>query len=276
CQGPSGHAKSFCGGGGGGGGAWAHGGSAAGLHGGGGGGARSGGGRRDESRAPFATSRGFQWLAASPRTRQYQPGCWPAKTPTAAGVVRRAVPSETSSRSPTCAPAGTTKWRATVPSGNRYSQRSPGAAPWGTRTTTIRCVTRVVAASAAAVAPASTERPSMGVYELARAAASRCAARIEELPVFRLAWSERGAPRRGLPVFRLAWSERGAPRRSCAAGGAPGAPGVCMRRRPAGWPRPNAFAPGMVGRQRRPRRGTRARCACPERANAMQGAAVPA
>ena len=116
----------------------------------------------------------------------------------------------------------------------------------------------------------------MGVYELARAAASRCAARIEELPVFRLAWSERGAPRRGLPVFRLAWSERGAPRRSCAAGGAPGAPGVCMRRRPAGWPRPNAFAPGMVGRQRRPRRGTRARCACPERANAMQGAAVPA
>ena len=100
--------------------------------------------------------------------------------------------------------------------------------------TTIRCVTRGVAASAAAVAPASTERPSMGVYELARAAASRCAARIEELPVFRLAWSERGAPRRGLPVFRLAWSERGAPRRSCAAGGAPGAPGVCMRRRPAG------------------------------------------
>ena len=74
----------------------------------------------------------------------------------------------------------------------------------------------------------------MGVYELARAAASRCAARIEELPVFRLAWSERGAPRVILPVFRLAWSERGAPRRSCAAGGAPGAPGVCMRRRPAG------------------------------------------
>ena len=63
----------------------------------------------------------------------------------------------------------------------------------------------------------------MGVYELARAAASRCAARIEELPVFRLAWSERGAPRVILPVFRLAWSERGAPRRSCAAGGAPGA-----------------------------------------------------
>ena len=94
--------------------------------------------------------------------------------------------------------------------------------------------------------------------------------------MFRLAWSERGAPRRGLPVFRLAWSERGAPRRSCAAGGAPGAPGVCMRRRSAGLPKPNAFAPGMVGRQRRPRRGTRARCACPERANAMQGAAVPA
>ena len=71
-------------------------------------------------------------------------------------------------------------------------------------------------ASAAAVAPASTERPSMGVYELARAAASRCAARIEEFPVFRLAWSERGAPRVILPVFRLAWSERGAPRRGLA------------------------------------------------------------
>ena len=28
---------------------------------------------------------------------------------------------------------------ATVPSGNRYSQRSPGAAPWGTRTTCVRC-----------------------------------------------------------------------------------------------------------------------------------------
>ena len=73
-----------------------------------------------------------------------------------------------------------------------------------------------------------------GRLRIARAAASRCAARIEELPVFRLAWSERGAPRVILPVFRLAWSERGAPRRSCAAGGAPGAPGVCMRRRPAG------------------------------------------
>ena len=32
--------------------------------------------------------------------------------------------------------------------------------------------------------------------------------------MFRLAWSERGAPRVILPVFRLAWSERGAPRRA--------------------------------------------------------------
>ena len=117
----------------------------------------------------------------------------------------------------------------------------------------------------------------MGVYELARAAASRCAARIEELPVFRLAWSERGAPRRGLPVFRLAWSERGAPRRSCAAGGAPGAPGVCMRRRPAGAANAVSRPPqewSRDGAESTP--GTRARCACPERANAMLGAAVPA
>ena len=77
----------------------------------------------------------------------------------------------------------------------------------------------------------------MGVYELARAAASRCAARIEELPVFRLAWSERGAPRVILPVFRLAWSERGAPRRAArwlVQVGASGAPGVYMGRRLAG------------------------------------------
>ena len=140
----------------------------------------------------------------------------------------------------------------------------------------MRCVTRGLAASAAAVAPASTERPSMGVYELARAAASRCAARIEELPVFRLAWSERGAPRRGLPVFSLAWSERGAPRRSCAAGGAAGAPGVCMRRRPAG----AAHAVRVRHRNgpetaRSPRRG-RVRGARVPSVRMQCGAAVPA
>ena len=70
--------------------------------------------------------------------------------------------------------------------------------------------------------------------------------------MFRLAWSERGAPRRDLPVFRLAWSERGAPRRSCAVVGASGAPGVYMGRRPAGR-RPGgggAYAQGMLQRQR--------------------------
>ena len=89
--------------------------------------------------------------------------------------------------------------------------------------------------------------------------------------MFRLAWSERGAPRRGLPVFRLAWSERGAPRRGLARRGEPGAPGVCMRRRPAGCQR-RSRSPQEWSRRdlRRPRRGACA--ACPERANAMLGA----
>ena len=107
------------------------------------------------------------------------------------------------------------RWR------RRRRRRRRGRLRGGRRPgTTMRCVTRGLAASAAAVAPASTERPSMGVYELARAAASRCAARIEELPVFRLAWSERGAPRRAA--------------RWLVQVGASGAPGVYMGRRLAG------------------------------------------
>ena len=135
----------------------------------------------------------------------------------------------------------------------------------------MRCVTRGLAASAAAVAPASTERPSMGVYELARAAASRCAARIEEFPVFRLAWSERGAPRVILPVFRLAWSERGAPRRGLARRGEPGCAWCVYEAAACGLP--TRLARRVNGPETAaPRRGTCARCACPERANAMLGA----
>ena len=133
------------------------------------------------------------------------------------------------------------RWR------RRRRRRRRGRLRGGRRPgTTMRCVTRGLAASAAAVAPASTERPSMGVYELARAAASRCAARIEEFPVFRLAWSERGAPRVILPVFRLAWSERGAPRRSCAAGGGPGCAWCVYEAAACGLPTRLAGAEGMV------------------------------
>ena len=62
--------------------------------------------------APLTKPRVWFDARANKARITYPPGGGPAKTPTAAGVVRRAVPSETSRWSPTCAPGGTTKWRA--------------------------------------------------------------------------------------------------------------------------------------------------------------------